>query len=109
MAVKIIVTAGADFNRVGHFTVGGTLTRLEDIVCQIRKAASKDAAIVLDLAPFITQDDDGVVLISVPGSDTAALDPGSYWIDMFGTAGGVRYKPIPTLPCVVAEFVSVTA
>lgn len=106
----IVIKGNADFNRVGTFTIGGVLTRLDDIECKIRKAESRDSSIVLDLAEYITQDVDGKPTISVPASVVNTVEPtpatGTYFVDMFGTAGGVKYKLMPTLPVVVEQYVS---
>lgn len=110
MNYEITIRAGANWNRVGSFTVGGELTQLDDIACKIRKGMSKDAALVLDLEEFITQETPGKPIIMLTAEATALLTPTlndqRYYIDMFGTAGGQRYKVMPTLPVIVEAFVS---
>lgn len=106
----ITIKAGADRNLVGSATVGGVLTQVDDIVCKIRKGQNKDAALVLDLAPFITQTTPGKPMISIPAATTKdlplTLSDQRYYMDMFGTVGGVVYKLMPTLPVIVEPFVS---
>jgi hypothetical protein len=88
----ITLRADTDFYGVFTFKVNAVPTQVDSPAAQVRSSKASTGTLILDLTTYIAQAVPGVMVISVPRAITAALPPGNYYWDMFGTVGSSRIK-----------------
>ncbi len=61
---------------------------------QVRRAASLDADLLIDLTSSLSIPDptSGQIVLSVAAADTEALQPGRYWYDLILVSGSTRLQ-----------------
>lgn len=63
---------------------------------EVRRRAAVSSALVLDLAPAITDQAGGIITINIPGATTAALEPGTgKWDLLVDMPGGDTLVLVP--------------